>query len=232
MLLVALAASQHPGGLGLTRLARAIGSPVSSVQAAVHALLTTDLLRRVDSAPPRYRANTERPSSVAVLDLAIALADPVHALAAVVRSNPTIQVGWVDAGGFIVGHTPGSSAASAAFDAAIDRLHRHHATVPPILRLGMPELAQLVHADRMLRRRLETAVMLVGERHWLRAAGGHHPGAVWRTADGEATAVAARMPPIDLASPRTTPTTPTGFAHGRSEPRSSGVRAGAVCTPR
>ncbi len=96
---IVVALGQLSDGLRLSPLAQAIGSPVSSVQAALRILVATRLAERVEAAPPYYRLNTANPAYQHLLGLAMVQPEPAHVAAILLRANPAVVFAAVDAGG-------------------------------------------------------------------------------------------------------------------------------------
>jgi hypothetical protein len=161
---VVLAASQDPTGITLTRLARAIGSPVSSVQTTLRGLLQLGVIRRRGSHPPRYLLDRSLPATDSILEVATALDEPARTIAALARSNPAVAFASADAGGFLVARDPGRAAhAARELEPALERVRRHHQDCPRIVCMELQELTRLARSDRMLRLRIRTGVALVGD---------------------------------------------------------------------
>jgi hypothetical protein len=152
-----------PHGIRLTDLATVIGSPVSSVQTALRGLIASGLLRRQPGASPRYGLASRHPARVQLVALATVLPEPEHAIAIILRANPSVAFAAADASGFIVAidGEPGAE--------STELLHRHldlikdtHEHLPAIVRLPAVEFSRLVAVDLELRSRVEAAIVLKG----------------------------------------------------------------------
>src|SRR5919112_5097091 len=100
---IVVALGQAPEGMRLSPLAQAIGSPISSVQAALRILVATRLAERIEAAPPHYQLNRSNPAYGHLLGLATVQPDPSHVAAILLRANPSVTFAAVDAGGFVAG---------------------------------------------------------------------------------------------------------------------------------
>jgi hypothetical protein len=167
---VVAALAHDPDGLRLTPLAHAIGSPVSSVQAALRILLANDLVARDDEIPPRYRLSTH-PARPALIELAILLPEPAHVIGVALRASSAVAVASVDRAGFVAGLD------LAAPDAAQEQLRETLATVkaaredsPPVDLTEVGELLRIVGVAVGLRSRIRSAVTIKGR--WPERIGG------------------------------------------------------------
>jgi hypothetical protein len=168
---VVTALAHEPAGLRLTPLAQVIGSPVSSVQAALRVLLANGLVRKDGDQPPAYRL-TQHPATDGLVDLAILLPDPAHVLGLALRASSAVRFAVVDRDGFV-----------AAIDGALgdpvhDRLLRTVGTLadrrpeaPPVQLVAPDELARLVAVSIGSRARLASAVALKGTLERITRAG-------------------------------------------------------------
>lgn len=160
---IVLALAQVPDGMRLSALAAAIGSPVSSVQAALRILLANGLAERVGDAPPHYRLADRHPAHAHLVDLAVVLPDADHALAVILRASPAIEVAVVDAAGFI---------ASVRDDARpedrerlrrmLDQVAGARRDTPPIELDEHESLTRLLGVSLGLRARMREAITLKG----------------------------------------------------------------------
>ena len=96
---VVAALAHDPDGLRLTPLAAAIGSPVSSVQAALRILMANELVVRDAGQPPLY-ALAAHPAREALIELAVVLPEAVHALGLILRASRAVVLATVDREGF------------------------------------------------------------------------------------------------------------------------------------
>ena len=159
---VVAALAHDPAGLRLTPLAQVIGSPVSSVQAALRVLLANGLIRKDGEQPPAYRL-TDHPAVDPLVDFAILLPEPAHALALVLRASRSVVYAAVDRDGFV------AAVDGAMDDPAHERLLRTISTVgdarrdmPPVQMMAPGELARLTAISVGSRARLASAVTLKG----------------------------------------------------------------------
>lgn len=159
---VVAALAHDPAGLRLTPLSQVIGSPVSSVQAALRVLLANGLVGRDREQPPSYRL-TAHPAVASLVELAILLPEPAHALGLALRASRAVLYAAVDRDGFV------AAVEGALGDPAHDRLLRTIGTIadahpgaPPVQLMGPDELARLVAVSVGSRARLASAVALKG----------------------------------------------------------------------
>ena len=159
---VIAALAHDPSGLRLTPLSQVIGSPVSSVQAALRVLLANGLVHRDAQQPPAYRP-TEHPAVEPLIDLALLLPEPAHALGVALRASTAVVYAVVDRDGFV------AAVEGSVEDAARARLLRTIGTIsgarsdaPPVQLMGPEELARLVVVSVGSRARLTSAVPLKG----------------------------------------------------------------------
>lgn len=159
---VVAALAHDPAGLRLTPLAQVMGSPVSSVQAALRVLLANGLVDRDGGQPPAYRL-TSHPAVASLVDLSILLPEPTHTLGLVLRASSVVSYAAVDRDGFV------AAVEGTLGEPAHDRLLRTLATVadahpgaPPVQRMAADELARLVAVSVGSRARLASAVVLKG----------------------------------------------------------------------
>lgn len=163
---IVAALGQLGDGLRLSPLAQAIGSPISSVQAALRILVATRLAERVDVTPPYYRLNRTNPAYEHLLGLATVQPEPAHVVAILLRANPSIVFAAVDAGGFVAGLAPNDGT---SIDADRDRLLRSldairdaRDDVPPVELLEHDELTRHLAVSVGLRDRIRAAIVLKG----------------------------------------------------------------------
>ena len=159
---IVIALGQLPAGLRLSTLAHAIGSPVSSVQAALRVLVGNGLAVRVGEAPPHYRL-AEHPASAALSNVAIALPDAAHATAISARANPAVDLAVVDSAGFVLA----VSSAAAPDDRVrliqtLAAIRAIRPDAPPVELFDVGELTRLLGVSIGLRDRVRRAVVLKG----------------------------------------------------------------------
>jgi hypothetical protein len=158
---VVAALAHDPDGMRLTPLAHAIGSPVSSVQAALRILLANDLIARDADQPPRYRL-AAHPAAEALVEFAVLLPEPAHVLGVVLRASPAVLYAAADRAGFVVAVEPGSGPARDRLDRTLAIVRDARSDVPPVEQSELPELARIVAVSVGLRSRLDSAVTLKG----------------------------------------------------------------------
>lgn len=159
---VVAALAHDPGGLRLTPLAQVIGSPVSSVQAALRVLLANGLIRKDGDQPPTYRLAAHAATD-ALVELSVLLPEPAHALGLALRASSVVVYAAVDRDGFV-------AAADGTIDErAHERLLRTVSSIgaarsdaPPVQLMGPEELARLVAVSVGSRARLASAIALKG----------------------------------------------------------------------
>lgn len=150
---VVAALGHEPAGIRLTPLAHAIGSPVSSVQAALRILLANELVTRDREVPPQY-ALSDHPAREALLELSLLLPEPAHVLGVVLRASPAVAFAVVDRDGFVAALEPGLE------PQARDRLMRTLATLADARPDGPP--VRLTAVSVGCRARIASAVVLKG----------------------------------------------------------------------
>jgi hypothetical protein len=160
---IVLAVSQVSHGIRLTDLATVIGSPVSSVQTALRTLVANGLVRRQAGASPRYGLAGRHPAREQLIALATVLPEPEHAIAIILRSNPSVAFAAADPAGFIAAIDGEPDAETTArLERQLDLIHEARERRPAIVRLPAAEFNRLVIVDLELRRRVERAVILKG----------------------------------------------------------------------
>jgi hypothetical protein len=160
---IIIALTQVPDGLRLSALAHAIGSPVSSVQAALRVLVANGLADRDGTAPPLYRMRSSHPARDALSHLALVLPEAAHAMAIVVRANPAVELAVVDSAGFVVGIGSGASAADRArLGGGLDAIRATRRDTPQIELIDQDELERHLVVSVGLRDRVRRAVLLKG----------------------------------------------------------------------
>jgi hypothetical protein len=163
---IVVALGQQPDGFRLSPLAQAIGSPVSSVQAALRILVATRLAERVEAAPPYYRLNRSNPAYAHLLGLAMVQPDPGHVAGILLRANPAVAFAAVDARGFVAGLVPGMVADPESdrdrLLRALDTIRESRDNVPPIELFEQDELARHLTVSVGLRDRIRSAIVLKG----------------------------------------------------------------------
>jgi hypothetical protein len=160
---IVLAASQVPHGIRLTDLATVIGSPVSSVQAALRILIANGLIRRQAGASPRYGLAARHPACEQLAALATVLPEPEHAIAIILRANPCVAFAAADAGGFIVAVDGEPDAETTTrLDRHLGLVQETRERIPTIVRIPADEFGRLIAVDLELRRRVDGCVILKG----------------------------------------------------------------------
>jgi len=160
---IILAASQVPLGIRLTDLATVIGSPVSSVQAALRVLVLNGLIRRQGGTAPRYGLAPSHPAHEQLVALATVLPEAENAIAIILRANPSVGFAAVDATGFIVAvDDAGPSETEQLLERHLSLIGQTHDRLPAIVRIPAIEFSRLVAIDLELLSRLGKAVVLKG----------------------------------------------------------------------
>jgi hypothetical protein len=160
---IVIALSQAPGGMRLSSLSHAIGSPLSSVQAALRILVANELTERHESPPPSYRLAAGHPAHDRLIALARVLAEPTHALAITLRANEGVVFAAADHGGFMAALAdeppPG---ARPRLNAALDEIRAARSGTPPVEVTDVGEFARLLDVSIGLRARVAAAGALKG----------------------------------------------------------------------
>lgn len=159
---IAIALGQLPDGLRLSPLAHAIGSPVSSVQAALRILVATGLAMRVGNSPPVYRLAERHPAFEPLVALALNVSEPAHALAIVLRANPAVRFAAVDARGFIAAIGGDTIEARLRLERALETTRGASGAVPRVELFDEDELARHLAVSVGLRDRVRSAIVLKG----------------------------------------------------------------------
>lgn len=160
---VVVALAHVPGGLRLTPLAAAIGSPVSSVQAALRILLANGLVVRDAGVPPDY-ALADHPAREALIDLSVVLPEAVHALGLVLRASPAVAMAALDRDGFVAGLDPDAPAGSRErLTSSLEAIASARHDAPPVQVSELPELRRMAAVSVGLRARLTSAVAIKGK---------------------------------------------------------------------
>jgi len=160
---VVAALAHDPEGLRLTPLADAIGSPVSSVQAALRILMANGLVVRDKGQPPLYTL-APHPARAALIDLAIILPEAVHALGVILRSSRAVVLATVDREGFHAGLDPAApSAARERLMTSLASISDARADAPSVHVSDLPELVRMASISVGFRARLASAVPLKGQ---------------------------------------------------------------------
>jgi hypothetical protein len=162
---IVVALGQLPDGLRLSPLAQAIGSPVSSVQAALRILVATRFAERVEAAPPHYRLDVTNPAQGHLLGLSMIQPDPAHVVAILLRANPAVTFAAVDAGGFVASVLGASGEAGTDHDrltSALAAIRAARDDVPPVELHEHEELARHLAISVGLRGRIRSAIVLKG----------------------------------------------------------------------
>jgi hypothetical protein len=160
---IVLAVSQVPHGIRLTDLATVIGSPVSSVQTALRILIGNGLVRRQAGASPRYGLTGRHPAREQLVALATVLPEPEHAIAILLRANPSVAFAAADAMGFVAAVDGDPTTETAGrLERHLELIRETRERIPPILRIPAVEFGRLVVIDLELRSRIEGSVVLKG----------------------------------------------------------------------
>lgn len=171
---VVAALAHDPDGLRLTPLAAAIGTPVSSVQAALRILMANGLVVRDSGVPPNYTL-ADHPARAALIHLAVLLPEPVHALGLVLRASRAVMLATVDRDGFHAGLDPDApTAARERLTATLDAVASARTDAPPVHLHEYADLMRMATVSVGLRARLVSAVTLKGKVD-LGAPGGRVP---------------------------------------------------------
>ena len=142
-LALVLALDQHPGGARLSELASAVGSPLSSLQRALEALLADRFVGRRGNGRPRYRLEPSHPAHDALVELAARLPDQDRALEVVLRASPAVEFAARDGDGLlIVLRAFADPAALLALDRALGRIVAGRTDAPALLRLDHGDLVR------------------------------------------------------------------------------------------
>lgn len=159
---VVAALAHDANGMRLTPLATAIGSPVSSVQAALRILLANGLVVRDRQSPPLY-ALAPHPARAALIELALLLPEPAHVLGVVLRASGAVDVAVVDRDGFVAGLEPAADEASRVrLDGSLAAIARARPDAPPVQVADISEWQRLASVSVGTRARLLSAVVLKG----------------------------------------------------------------------
>ena len=160
---IVLAVSQVPHGIRLTDLATVIGSPVSSVQTALRILIANSVIRRQAGASPRYGLAGRHPAREQLVALATVLPEPEHAIAIILRANPSVAFAAADPAGFIMAVDGEPDAETTGrLDRHLELIRETHERLPAIIRIPAVEFNRLVAVDLELRRRVDGSVILKG----------------------------------------------------------------------
>jgi hypothetical protein len=175
---VVLALSQVPDGMRLSALSAAIGSPVSSVQAALRILTANGLADRVDGTIPRYLLDAAHPAYRELVALATVLPDPAHAIGIALRASEDVVFAAVDRAGFLASVRDEATADDRSrLAACLERIAAARPGTPPVDLIGMAEFRRLATVSLGLRARLRSTIMLKGRapRDDARPQGGEPP---------------------------------------------------------
>jgi len=160
---IVAALAHDPAGLRLTPLAAAIGTPVSSVQAALRILMANGLVLRDAAAPPNY-ALADHPAREALIHLAVVLPEPIHALGLVLRASRAVMLATVDRDGFHVGLDPEApKAARERLATSLAAISDARGDAPPVHVRDFPDLMRMASVAIGLRARLASGVPLKGK---------------------------------------------------------------------
>jgi len=159
---VVAALAHDPEGLRLTPLSAAIGSPVSSVQAALRILMANELVVRDAGQPPLYTL-APHPARQALIELAVVLPEAVHALGLILRSSRAVILATVDREGFHAALDPAAPAAARErLLTSLAAIADARADTPSVHVSDLPELMRMASISVGLRARLSSAVPLKG----------------------------------------------------------------------
>lgn len=159
---VVAALAHDPGGMRLTPLAATMGSPVSSVQAALRILMANDLVVSDAGVPPNYSLS-DHPARDALVNLAVVLPEPIHALGLVLRASRAVSVATVDRDGFVAGLDPAAPAGvRQRLTASLEAIRHARNSAPPVQVSELAELKRMANVSVGLRARLVSAVALKG----------------------------------------------------------------------
>lgn len=160
---IVAALAHDPDGLRLTPLAAAIGAPVSSVQAALRILMANALVTRDAGVPPNY-ALADHPAREALVNLAVVLPEPVHALGLVLRASRAVAYATVDREGFHAGLDPQAPpAARERLMASLAAITAARSDAVPVHATDLADLIRLASVSVGLRARLTSAATLKGQ---------------------------------------------------------------------
>lgn len=159
---VVAALAHDPQGMRLTPLAVAIGSPVSSVQAALRILLANGLVIRDRQTPPLY-ALAPHPARDALIDLSLLLPEASHVLGVVLRASGAVAVAVVDRDGFAAGLEPAlDEVLRRRLEQTLEAIARARPDAPPVQVADLEEWQRLASVSVGTRARLQAAVVLKG----------------------------------------------------------------------
>ena len=159
---VVAALAHDPDGLRLTPLSQAIGSPVSSVQAALRILMANRLVTRDAAVPPQY-ALADHPAAGALVELALVLPEAAHAMGVTLRASRAVAFAAVDRDGFIAGlEERGMAGTHERLTRSLASVAAARSDAPPVQLLTIDELTRLSTVSLGLRARLASAVVLKG----------------------------------------------------------------------
>lgn len=159
---VVAALAHDPLGMRLTPLAVAIGSPVSSVQAALRILLANGLVVRDQQTPPLY-ALAPHPARDALIQLSLLLPEAAHVLGVVLRASGAVAVAAVDRDGFTAGLEPATDVVlRARLEDTLATIARARPDAPPVQLADLGEWQRLASVSVGTRARLRSAVVLKG----------------------------------------------------------------------
>lgn len=162
---VVAALVHDPRGMRLTPLAVAIGSPVSSVQAALRILLANGLVVRDRQTPPLYDL-APHPARDALIELSLLLPAPSHVLGVVLRASGAVAVAVVDRDGFAAGlETAPDEVPRHRLERSLETIARAHPDAPPVQVADLEEWQRLASVSVGTRARLQSAVVLKGAIH-------------------------------------------------------------------
>jgi len=159
---VVAALAHDPHGMRLTPLAVAIGSPVSSVQAALRILLANGLVVRDRQTPPLY-ALAPHPAREALVQLSLLLPDAAHVMAVVLRASSAVAIAVVDRDGFAAALEPDADEVlRGRLEDSLAMIARARPDAPPVKVADLGEWQRLASVSVGTRVRLQSAVPLKG----------------------------------------------------------------------
>lgn len=159
---VVAALAHDPLGMRLTPLAVAIGSPVSSVQAALRILLANKLVDRDHQTPPLYALATH-PAREALVQLSLLLPEAAHVLGVVLRASDAVAVAVADRDGFCAWLEPGADdLMRGRLEGSLAMIARARPDAPPVQVADLGEWQRLASVSVGTRARLHAAVVLKG----------------------------------------------------------------------
>lgn len=153
-----LALDQHPAALRTTDLAEILDAPFSSVERAVEVLLDDGLAERRD----RRLALASTPRAREAVRFALAIVEPLEALAVLARANPAVEFAGADGDGvLLVTRRFAEPADEARLERALAEL-RELQRGPAVEILAKSDLRERLLDDLAPRRRARAMRLLAG----------------------------------------------------------------------